>query len=463
MARPTWRWCSTIRRRRSATTSTSTTRRTGRPRRPTSRRSFRWCARRPARVRRAVPGTAGLRGRRRHRRLLLPRARRRRRGGDRLVRQGPDAARRSARLDARHHEEPQDRPRSGGREVRRRAGQGHSRPGPVRRLGRQCAGRARHRGQDRLGPDQRVRRPGDPALPRGRDQAGQAPPDPDRLRRPDPAVASTGETRLRHADAGDAGDAEGPRAGGQGAGRLPRGHGVPHPGAAGGGAGGHQAGSEGIRSRTGRVSPIDVNAYVCVARCRHAGRLDRPGAGGRRRRVRHRDRRPVLRQRRPVRRVAGGGAGRGLLHPGRALRSRGPVARRGRVAGTDPDRRGDRPPQAAAGRPGGSQGGAERQVRPCGPVALRDHGGPDRGHHADLLCAGGRSARPRHGRAVRQMARPPADQLQAGRGRRQGAEELQAHRRWTRRPATRPRTPTSPCGCTTCCGRGWRARAADRL
>jgi DNA polymerase-1 len=56
-----------------------------------------------------------------------------------------------------------------------------------------------HRHQDSLGPDQRVRRPRHPPGPRLRDQAGQAPPDPDRLRRPDPPVAPAGAARLRHA------------------------------------------------------------------------------------------------------------------------------------------------------------------------------------------------------------------------------------------------------------------------
>jgi DNA polymerase-1 len=40
----------------------------------------------------------------------------------------------------------------------------------------------------------------------------------------------------------------------------------------------------------------------------------------------------------------------------------------------------------------------------------------DRGHHADQLRAGGRSARPRHGRAVRAAPGPQADPVQAGGG-----------------------------------------------
>jgi DNA polymerase-1 len=48
------------------------------------------------------------------------------------------------------------------------------------------------------GPDQRIRRPRHPAGPRRRDQAAQAPRDPDRVRRPDPAVARAGAAGLRH-------------------------------------------------------------------------------------------------------------------------------------------------------------------------------------------------------------------------------------------------------------------------
>ncbi len=48
-------------------------------------------------------------------------------------------------------EERPHRPGRGVREVRRDAGQGGRRPGPVRRQRRQCAGRAGHRHQDRLG------------------------------------------------------------------------------------------------------------------------------------------------------------------------------------------------------------------------------------------------------------------------------------------------------------------------
>ena len=56
---------------------------------------------------------------------------------------------------------------------------------------RQRAGRAGHRREDRGAADQRVRRSRDAARARRRDQAAQAPREPDRVRRPGAAVAST--------------------------------------------------------------------------------------------------------------------------------------------------------------------------------------------------------------------------------------------------------------------------------
>ena len=91
-------------------------------------------ARGDTRVRRALPGDRRLRGRRHHRRLRLPGARRRRRGGDRLLRQGPDAAGGPAGLDAGHHEERPHRHSGGDGEVRGAAGEGDRRAGAVRRL-----------------------------------------------------------------------------------------------------------------------------------------------------------------------------------------------------------------------------------------------------------------------------------------------------------------------------------------
>jgi hypothetical protein len=141
------------------------------------------------RVRRAGHRAARLRGRRPDRRLCLPRARAGRRDGDRLVRQGPDAAGRRRRVDVRPDEGRAHRPRAGVREVRRLSRAGGRRAVAVRRQRRQRAGRSRHRHQDRRPADQRIWRPGHPAGPGRRDQAAQAPRDPDRVRRPDPPVA----------------------------------------------------------------------------------------------------------------------------------------------------------------------------------------------------------------------------------------------------------------------------------
>ena len=128
------------------------------------------------------------------------------------------------------------------------------------------------------------------------------------------------------------------------------------------------------------------------------------------------------------------GAGRGLLHPVGHERGRGgrrPGLRRRRPTSTR-----SRWTTAIARLkplledPGRPQGGPERQIRHGRPGALRHPRRADRRHHADLLCAGGRAARPRHGRAVagcgsatsRSRSRPVA-------GDRQGAEELQTRRR----------------------------------
>ena len=63
------------------------------------------------------------------------------------------------------------------------------RAGADRRHLRQRAGRARHRPEDRRGPDQGIRQPGGAAGAGGRDQAAQAPRDPARQHRSGPALA----------------------------------------------------------------------------------------------------------------------------------------------------------------------------------------------------------------------------------------------------------------------------------
>ena len=97
-SRPISRSSSTSPRRRSATRSIPTTRRTG----PTAGRpdpAVPADARGGARLRPAVPRAGRLRGRRPHRDLCAPGRRGRRRGHHRLVRQGPDAARRPTCVD----------------------------------------------------------------------------------------------------------------------------------------------------------------------------------------------------------------------------------------------------------------------------------------------------------------------------------------------------------------------------
>ncbi len=164
--------------------------------------------------------------------------------------------------------------------------------------------------------------------------------DPDRLRRPDPPVARAGEARLRHAAAGADRRSGGARARAGDAGRISRTHGVPHPGAACLRRGRDRRAGEdaGAPRGTGRqTEDADRHLGLCLrARSRDAGGVDRPGLRGRDGGVRHRDRRPLLGQRRSLRRVAGGGAGRGLLHPGRPLRGGRVVAGGGGRSEADP-------------------------------------------------------------------------------------------------------------------------------
>ena len=146
-----------------------------------------------------------LGGRRPDRDLHARRLRAGRRGYHRLLRQGPDAADPAGRHHARPGQQPDDRPGAGEGEVLRRPRAGHRRPGAGRRQHRQRSGRARHRRQDRRPADHRVRRSGDPAGPRPRDQAAEASPGADRPRRRGANLARPGAAARRRAVAGAAG------------------------------------------------------------------------------------------------------------------------------------------------------------------------------------------------------------------------------------------------------------------
>ena len=211
---------------------------------------------------------AGLRGRRHHRHLRLAGPRRRRAGDDRLRRQGPDAARLARDRDVRHAEDAPHRARGGVREVRRAAGAGDRRAGAGRRLGRQRAGRAGDRDQDRGGADPGVRRPRHAAGAGGRDQAAEAPRDAAGLRRPDPGVARPRHAEVRRPGRGPARGARGPRAEPADAARLPRPDGVPHPGRARRGQGWRDPGGAGGRRLRRGVEP--------PRRRRARGRAGRP-------------------------------------------------------------------------------------------------------------------------------------------------------------------------------------------
>ena len=133
--------------------------------------------RRRARLRHSLPRTGRLRGRRPDRDLCAARLRGEGDDDHRVLRQGPDAARRSDRGHVRHHEGQADRPRRGDREIRRAARESDRGAVADRRFQRQRAGRAGHRREDRRATDRRIRRSRNAAQARRRDQAGQAPPD----------------------------------------------------------------------------------------------------------------------------------------------------------------------------------------------------------------------------------------------------------------------------------------------
>ncbi len=278
--------------------------------------------------------------------------------------------------------------------------------------------------------------------------------DPDRLRRPDPPLARSWsrldcDTPLpAPIDALTVG-----RAGSRRAGRLPGGHGVSHPGPA-DGRSRRPPRPAPVARAAARRRPIDDRRLRLRAGPGHAGRLDRQGARGGRGRLRHRDRLPSprptpvsaafrwrWRRARPATFRSGHCEAEGLALEQAADLDQIPLA------GCD------RSAEADAGGSGGPQGRAERQVRPGGAVALWDRRGADRRHHADLLCAGGGPAQPRHGRAFGAVARPPADQLQ---GRWPATGKAQKSFKHVEldgghRP-TPPRTPTSPCGSIECSG-----------
>ena len=87
--------------------------------------------------------------------------------------------------------------------------------------------------------------------------------------------------------------------------------------------------------------------------------------------------------------------------------------------------------------------GAEPQIRPASSCsALRHRHRADRRHHADVLRARCRHARPRHGRAGRALARPQADRLQGRHRHRQARDRPSSSVESTRRPPMPPRMPT---------------------
>ena len=184
--------------------------------------------RRDPRLQPALHRDRGVRGRRHHRGAVLPGARRGRARHHHQLGQGPDAAGGRRRRDAGPDQEQGDRPRRGVREVRCLPRTRGGRAGACGRPDRQRARRARYRDQDRRPADPGIRRPGNAARPRGRDQAAQAPPDADRPRRPDPHLEAPRQARLRHGAGFHAGQPRGSQPRRASPDRLSEPDGVPH-------------------------------------------------------------------------------------------------------------------------------------------------------------------------------------------------------------------------------------------
>ena len=79
--------------------------------------------------------------------------------------------------------------------------------------------------------------------------------------------------------------------------------------------------------------------------------------------------------------------------------------------------------------------------------AARDRGASLRRHHADVLRARRRQGRARPGRARRTVARPPAHPVRAGHRHRQEPGDVRRRDDREGRASTRPKPPTSRCGC----------------
>ncbi len=171
---------------------------------------------------------AGLRGRRPDRHLCAARQRGQGHHHHRLLRQGPDAARRQWRHHVRHHEGPPYRARRGDREIRRRAGEGNRGTGADRRFIRQRAGRTRHRRQNRGAVDRRIRRSRNAAQARERNQTRQTPAVADRQRRDRAHLEAPGHARPERAARRAGGPARRARARLQKSHRLPEGDGIQH-------------------------------------------------------------------------------------------------------------------------------------------------------------------------------------------------------------------------------------------
>ena len=172
------------------------------------------------------------------------------------------------------------------------------------------------------------------------------------------------------------------------------------------------------------LPPVDTTAYECVrhlatleswiARARAAGvvAIDVPTDG------------PIVVDFDALRGRACRRPARGLLHPARPRRGRGAGPRDLGVHRADPARPGDHGAQAPARRPVGAQGRAQHQDRHRRPSPARHRAFADRGHAADLVCAGRRRECPWPRRPCPHLARARADRLEERHRLRQGANQL---------------------------------------
>ena len=192
----------------------------------------------------------------------------------------------------------------------------------------------------------------------------------------------------------------------------------------------------------------------CVLTTRAAGRLGRDAAGSRRVRLRHRNRCAGPDARQPGRHQPGGGAGQGL--PTSRWRMTIPARRRSCRATRCWTRCGRCWPTPASAS---SASTASTTCTCCAGMASTWPGYADDTMLESFVLNAGAA---RHdmdslAHALPGLHRPSSSRTWPARA---PSRSCSRRSRWTTRPATPPKTPTSPCACIACCSRSSRPMPA---